>query len=87
MAVANQVASDLDHLLMTNTQFPDQGVGVYRLQPNLGHGLNGCFAQLLTADPAHAAGQIIQKQVFSHRQRGQQVQFLHDHAHTLHLGL
>ena len=28
------------------------------------------------------AGQVIQEQVFSHGQRRQQVEFLHDHAHA-----
>ena len=87
MAIADQVARNLDHLLMANAQLPDQGVRVNRLQTHLAHGLNGRFAQLLAADPAQVAGQFVQKQVFRHRQRGQQVQFLHDHAHTQLLGL
>ena len=87
MAVADQVTSDLDHLLVTNAQAAYQCVRVDRVQADLGHGFDRGFAQLFAADPATAARQVIQEQVFSHGQRRQQVEFLHDHAHAQGFGL
>ncbi|MCY1175004.1 hypothetical protein D9M73_152240 [compost metagenome] len=46
----------------------------------MGHGLDGGLAQLLATDPAAFAGQVVEKQVFRHRQGRQQIEFLHDHA-------
>ncbi|MNN21839.1 hypothetical protein D3C81_1351740 [compost metagenome] len=80
MAIADQVAGNLDHLLMTDTQLPDQRVGIDRVEPHLRHGYDGCLAQLPAADPPTNAGQVVEKQVFRHRQGRQQIELLHDHA-------
>jgi hypothetical protein len=82
-AIADQVARDLHHLLMADTEFAHERVRVDSIESNLGHRLTCVFAQRRAVDPAEATfGQTIQKEVFSNRQRGQQVQFLHHHAHT-----
>ena len=85
-AVADQVAGDLDHLLMTDAQVAHQGVRVDGVEAHLGHGLAGLLTQAPTIDPATATGQIVKEQVFRHGQRRQQVEFLHDHAHPATLG-
>ncbi|MCY1409826.1 hypothetical protein D9M71_251830 [compost metagenome] len=81
MTIANQVASNLDHLLMTDPQIAHQGIGVDTVEPHLGHGVQRRFAQTLVTDPAAVVGQVVEKQVFRHGQRGQQIQLLHDHAY------
>ena len=68
MAIADQVAGDLDHLLMTDTQLTDRRVRVDCIEADLSHGFNGGLAQLLAADPATIVRQIVEKQVFRHRQ-------------------
>ncbi|MNV11795.1 hypothetical protein D3C71_1023740 [compost metagenome] len=80
VAIADQVAGDLDHLLVTDAQFADQGVRIDRIETDLSHGFDRRFAQLLATDPAAVAGQVVEKQVFRHRQGRQQIEFLHDHA-------
>ena len=87
MAVADQVARDFNHLLMADTEFANQRVRIDRIEADLRHGFDRGLAQLLAADPASAARQIIQKEVFRHRQRRQQIEFLHDHAHAKLFGL
>ncbi len=87
VAVASEVTGDLNHLLMPDAQIANQRVRVNRVQPNLGHGLDGVFTQALTIDPARAAWQIVQKQVFGNGQGWQQVQLLHDHTHPELFGL
>ncbi len=82
MAVADQVTGDLDHLLVTDAQLADERIRIDRVKADLGHGFDRGFAQLLAADPAAVAGQVVEKQVFRHRQGRQQVEFLHDHAHA-----
>ena len=86
-AVADQVTGDLDHLLVADAQLTDRRIRVDGIEPDLRHGSRGQLAQALLADPAEAAGQVIEEQVFRHGQRGQQVQLLHDHTHTQALGL
>jgi hypothetical protein len=82
MAIADQVAGDLDHLLMADTQLADRSVRVDRIEADLRHGFDGGLAQLLATDPAAVARQVVEKQVFRHRQGRQQIEFLHDHAHA-----
>lgn len=82
MAIADQVAGDLDHLLVADAQLTDQRVGINCVEPHLGHGLDRRLAQLLAADPATVARQVVEEQVLGHGQRRQQVEFLHDHAYT-----
>ncbi|MCY1375800.1 hypothetical protein D9M69_632410 [compost metagenome] len=53
----------------------------------MSHGLDGGLAQLLATDPAAFAGQVVEKQVFRHRQGRQQIEFLHDHADTQRFSL
>ncbi len=87
VTVADQVACDLDHLLMADPQFADQRVGIDGVQTHLSHGLDRVFAQALAVDPASPAGQVVKKQVFGHGQGRQQVEFLHDHANAELFGL
>ena len=87
MAVTDQVAGNFDHLLMADAQFTDRGVRVDGVEPDPSHGGRCQLAQALVADPAETAGQVVEKQVFRDGQRRQQVQFLHDHAHTKAFGL
>jgi hypothetical protein len=88
-AVADQIARDLDHLLMPDTQCADQRVGIDRVEADLRHGVPRVLAQLGAVDPAeHAAlRQTVQKQVLGHGESGQQIQLLHDHAHAERLGV
>ncbi|MGF6842381.1 hypothetical protein QF001_006276 [Paraburkholderia youngii] len=90
-AVADQVAGDLDHLLMTDTEFADQRVGIDRVEPDLRHRLARVLPQLAAIDPAEAerarARQPVQEQVLGDRQGRQQIQLLHHHAHAERLGL
>ncbi|MNL30475.1 hypothetical protein D3C87_1522130 [compost metagenome] len=72
---------------MTDAQFADQGVRVNRIEADLSHGFDRRFAQLLATDPAAVAGQVVEKQVFRHRQGRQQIEFLHDHADTQRFSL
>ena len=53
-----------------------------RVEPYLRHGFDGCLTQLLAADPAAVARQVVEKQVLRYRQCRQQIEFLHDHAHA-----
>ncbi|MNG86557.1 hypothetical protein D3C79_453390 [compost metagenome] len=87
MAVTDQVAGYFHHLLMADSQLPHRCIRIDGVQADLGHGGHGPLAQAFVADPAEAAGQVVEKQVLGHGQRGQQVEFLHDHAHAQPLGL
>ncbi|MCY1429840.1 hypothetical protein D9M71_457720 [compost metagenome] len=86
MTIADQVAGDLDHLLMADAQLADRGIRVDGVQADLGHGRHRQLAQALAIDPAGAPGQIVEKQVLGHGQGRQQVELLHDHAHAQPLG-
>ena len=89
--VVLQVAGNLDHLLLSDTQLCNRRVRVNVKQANFAQLLCRLCIELGLVDPArqHRAliGNMTQQQVLSHRQGGDQAEFLHHHAHTQALGI
>ncbi len=67
-AIADQIARDLDHLLMPDAQRAHQRIGVDRVEPDLRHGMVGILTQFGAVDPAEhtALRQTVQEQVLRH---------------------
>jgi len=80
--VVLQVARDLHHLLLADAQ-PRHGRGrVDVLHADLGELARGQLVQPGLAYPAGLVGQAVEQQVLGHRQRGDEAELLHDHAHA-----
>ena len=85
-AGTNQIARDLDHLLVADTEFADQGPRVESAQAHLLHLFARVALQTAAVDETEALRQIFQVQVFRDRQGGNQIEFLHHHADAQRLG-
>jgi hypothetical protein len=88
--LADQIARDLDHLLVSDTECGDWRGGVDRVEADPRHRGTRLASEPGPVDPAERPGrapwQPVEEDVFCDRERRQQIQFLHHHAHPERLG-